>query len=178
MYLKINDLEICCEKGTKWEKLLQYLPDGGAGALGVSVRGRTFSLMEPAEEYAYARVLTYRDEEGRRIYERSLQLLFLTAVRRVYPGVHARIEHSFGQGLFIRLEGMKANAESVNRILAEMREMAEANLPYRRCAVSTADARRYFARIGQLDRLRTLQFRSFDRTRCMKSTAWRIIFTA
>ena len=82
MYLKINDIEMSCEKGEKWERLLQRLPDEGRGALGISVRGRTFSLAETAEEYAYAHVLTYKNEEGRRIYERSLQLLFLTAVRR------------------------------------------------------------------------------------------------
>ena len=162
MYLKINDIEMSCEKGERWERLLRRLPDEGRDALGISVRGRTFSLAETAEEYAYARTLTYKNEEGRRIYERSLQLLFLTAVRRAYPGAHARIEHSFGQGLFIRLEGMKANAESVDRILSEMREMAEANLPYRRCLVSTADARRYFEQTHQLDRLRTLQYRKFD----------------
>ena len=90
MYLKINDIEMSCEKGEKWERLLQRLPDEGRGALGISVRGRTFSLAETAEEYAYARVLTYKNEEGRRIYERSLQLLFLTAVRRAYPGAHAQ----------------------------------------------------------------------------------------
>lgn len=77
MYLKINDIEMSCEKGEKWERLLQRLPDEGRGALGISVRGRTFSLAETAEEYAYAHVLTYKNEEGRRIYERSLQLLFL-----------------------------------------------------------------------------------------------------
>lgn len=162
MYLKINDIEMSCEKGEKWERLLQRLPDEGRGALGISVRGRTFSLAETAEEYAYARVLTYKNEEGRRIYERSLQLLFLTAVRRAYPGAHARIEHSFGQGLFIRLENMPVNDESIRHIRKQMREMADANLPFRKTLVSTNEAKQYFEKTEQLDRLRTLQYRKFD----------------
>ena len=64
MYLKLNGLELSCAKGTRWGELLDRLPDGGAGALGISVRGRTDSLNDPAEEYAFARTLTYADEEG------------------------------------------------------------------------------------------------------------------
>ena len=74
MYLKLNGVEICCTGSECWEDLLERLPDGGVGALGVSVQGRTYSLTEPVVEYAYAHVLTFEDEEGRRIYERSLQL--------------------------------------------------------------------------------------------------------
>ena len=81
MYLKLNGIEMCCKGTEKWSELLERLPDRGAGALGVCVQGRTLSLASAVEEYAYARVLTYTDEEGRRIYERSLQLLFLTCDR-------------------------------------------------------------------------------------------------
>ena len=162
VYLKINGLEMECEKGTTWENLLEKLPDRGAGALGISVRGRTFSLNDPAEEYAYAHVLTFYDEEGRRIYERSLQMLFLTAVRKVYPGAHARIEHSFGQGIFIRLSGVEVNAQSVKRILDAMRDYVDQNLAYRWHSVSTDSAREYFRQSDQMDRLRTLKYRKID----------------
>ena len=103
VYLKLNGIEINCDGTERWGDLLCRLPDGGAGALGVSVRGRTQSLNDPVEEYAFARVLTYADEEGRRIYERSLQFLFLTAADRLYPGRRVRIRHSFAQGLYIDL---------------------------------------------------------------------------
>ena len=91
MYLKLNGIEINCAGEERWRDLLDRLPDGGAGALGVSVRGRTQSLNDRVEEYAFARTLTYADEEGRRIYERSLQFLFLTAAHRLYPGKRVRI---------------------------------------------------------------------------------------
>src|SRR5699024_376478 len=81
VYTKLNGMEMECRGTERWLDLLARLPDGGAGALGICIEGRTRSLLETVEEYAYARVLTYADEEGRRIYERSLQMLFLAAAR-------------------------------------------------------------------------------------------------
>ena len=98
MYLKLNGIEIKCAGQERWADLLPMLPDGGAGALGVSVRGRTESLNDRVDEYAFARTLTYADEEGRRIYERTLQFIMLTAAQRLYPGERVRIGHSFING--------------------------------------------------------------------------------
>jgi len=164
MYLKINGYEISCEEGIRWLDAYRLLPAERKGLkpLGISVQGRTFSLDDPAEEYAHASVLTYADEEGRRIYERSLQLLFLTAAHRVAPGAHVRIEHSFGQGIYIDLKDGAMDAALVERIEAEMRALAEQDLPIRRKRVSTGDAQEYFARTGQADRLRILNYRQYS----------------
>lgn len=162
MYLKLNGMEMCALPGETWRELIGKLPDGGAGALGVCVQGRTHSLAAPAEEYAYARVLTYADEEGRRIYERSLQLLFLAAVARLYPGAHVRIQHSFGQGLYIDMDSPDPTEEVLAQIEAGMTALVRADLPIRRLNVSTRDAAEYFARTGQQERLRILGYREFD----------------
>ena len=162
MYLKLNGVEMCCRGEERWGDLLGRLPDGGAGALGVFVQGRAHSLADRVEEYAFARVLTYADEEGRRIYERSLQFLFLTAAHRFWPDTRVRIEHSFGQGLYIAVRGVEMNGEAIAALEREMRALAEADLPLKRRVVSTREAEAYFARIGQEDRLRILHFRSFD----------------
>lgn len=162
MYLKLNGVEMCCRGEERWGDLLGRLPDGGAGALGVFVQGRAHSLADRVEEYAFARVLTYADEEGRRIYERSLQFLFLTAAHRLWPDMRVRIEHSFGQGLYIAVRGVEMNGEAIAALEREMRALAEADLPLKRRVVSTKEAEAYFARIGQEDRLRILHFRSFD----------------
>ena len=162
MYLKLNGVEMCCTGEEKWGDLLERLPDGGAGALGVLVGGKTESLGDAVEEYAFARTLTYDDEEGRRIYERSLQFLFLTAAHRLYPGERVRIRHSFAQGLYIDLPGVRVNDEVVQKLTAEMRVMADADMPIEKLSVSTEHAQEYFARTGQTDRLRILGYRRFS----------------
>ena len=159
VYLKLNGIEMCCTGEERWLDLLDRLPDGGAGALGISVQGRTCSLNDPVEEYAYARVLTYADEEGRRIYERSLQFIFLTAAHRLYPGERVRIRHSFVHGYYVDLPGVAVTEAIVARLEAEMRAIVAADLPIVKLQVSSEDARSYFARTGQLDRLRILSYR-------------------
>lgn len=159
MYLRLNGIEICCAGSERWSDLLDKLPDGGAGALGVCIQGRTHSLNAQVEEYAYARVLTYADEEGRRIYERSLQFLFLAAANRLYPHVRVRIEHSFGQGLYISMSGAAVTEEMLTAIEGEMRRMAAQDLPIGRLDMSTTGAAKYFEQTGQTDRLRILGYR-------------------
>ena len=164
MYLKLNGYEISCEMGIRWLDAMELLPEQYRvrAPLGVSVQGRTFSLNDPVEEYAHARILTYANEEGRRIYERSLQLLFLTAVHRLRPDAHVRIEHSFGQGLYIVLVGEEMGAEFVAALESEMRALVAQDLPILRKNVTTDDAQEYFARTGQTDRLRILDYRQYS----------------
>ena len=162
MYLKLNGVEIKCTGQERWIDLLDRLPDAGAGALGVLVRGRTQSLNDGVEEYAFARTLTYADEEGRRIYERSLQFVFLTAAHRLYPGKRVRIRHSFAQGLYIDLPNVAVTGAIVAALKAEMERIVAADLPIQRFSVSTEDARDYFTRTGQADRLRILGYRRFS----------------
>ncbi|MBR3274343.1 MAG: nucleoside kinase [Clostridia bacterium] len=162
MYLKLNGVEIECTGQERWIDLLDRLPDAGAGALGVLVRGRTQSLNDGVEEYAFARTLTYADEEGRRIYERSLQFVFLTAAHRLYPGKRVRIRHSFAQGLYIDLPNVAVTGAIVAALKAEMGRIVAADMPIQRFSVSTEDARDYFTRTGQTDRLRILGYRRFS----------------
>ena len=162
MYLKLNGVEMECTGQEKWIELLERLPDGGVGALGVSVRGRTESLNAPVEEYAFAKTLTYADEEGRRIYERSLQFVFLTAAHRLYPGKRVRIRHSFAQGLYIDLPDVAVTEVIVADLKAEMQRIVAADMPIQRLCMSTDDARDYFTRTGQTDRLRILGYRRFN----------------
>lgn len=163
VYLKLDGYEIGIREGASWSEALEMLPEDRktVSPLGVSVQGRTYSLNDPAVEYSHAHVLCYKDEEGRRIYERSLQLLFITAVYRINPKLRVRIEHSFGSGLFISVGEGEADAALLSRIEAEMRALAQADLPIERQQVTTDDAQNYFARTGQSDRLRILNYRQY-----------------
>ena len=160
MYLKLNDIELCCEPGTRWKDLLRFLPDGGKGTLGIRVKGKTHGLNESAQEYVYAATLTFADEEGRRIYERSLCMLFLCAVSRVFPALHVRMEHSLGRGIMAVVP--RAPKGWTEPVEAEMRRIVAEDAPFIRKSVSTSDALRYFEENGQIERLRILRYREFD----------------
>lgn len=44
--------------------------------------------------------LTYAQEEGARIYERSLRFVLLLAIRELLPGVRVRMENTTQTGLY------------------------------------------------------------------------------
>ena len=143
--------------GATWRELIEE-----PGALGVSVQGRTISLNAPAEDGAQAHVLTYLDEEGRRIYERTLQFVLLAAANRVIPGRRVRIEHSFGDALFVRLPKTTVTRELVRRIEGEMRKLVEADVPIPLTNCTKEEANAYFVKTGQKDKQRLFRYRNLE----------------
>ena len=164
MRIRLNGHEIECAGGATWEQLLGELPAAELARqpLGVSVQGRTFSLAELAEGGADARVITYADSEGRRIYERSLQFLFLAALKREYPEARARFEHSYGHGLFTQITGAQASAAMARRVEQQMRRLVEEDQPFEASDATKGEAIDYFAKTGQTGKVRLLKYRSFD----------------
>ena len=84
-----------------------------AGALAAMRGGQVLALNEPLRESCALTPITMDDEEGRRIYERSLRMMMLLAARRLFPGEQVRIEYSAGQGVFVRLPGLTLSPELV-----------------------------------------------------------------
>lgn len=72
--------------------------------------------------------LNGKNEEDRRIYERSARLLLLLALRDIAPGAKARFDHSIGRGIYLNVSGVSLTASLVRRIEARMHELSRANL--------------------------------------------------
>ena len=70
-----------------------------------------------------------RNEEDRRIYERSARLVLLLALREAAPGARVRFEHSIGRGIYLNVTGVSLTASLVRRIEAKMREVVRRDLP-------------------------------------------------
>ncbi len=125
--------------------------------LGVSIGGRSLGLSSPAK--GEARALTFADEEGRRIYERSLRFLLLMAIEHIMPYTRVRVENSLGRGLLITVQGVKIGDALLKKIETEMRLLSEAKLPFVLSEVSTKEAIDYFASREQYDKTQLLQWR-------------------
>lgn len=106
--------------------------------------------------------ITLKEEEGRRVYERSLRFVMLLAVRRLHPGQRVRIEYSVGRGVLVQLPGMTLTAAQVAALETEMRRITADNLPFIRKVWKLEDAKRYFADEGQTDKEALLQLRPFQ----------------
>ena len=130
------------------------------GVLAVQQQGRVLELFDFVTRDGEIRPLTLADEEGRRIYERSLRFVALLAFRRLMPGQQVRIEYSVGGGVFLHTPGHELTAEEVSAVESEMRRIVEADLPFDKQEWSLDDATAYFAEDGQRDKVELLKRRT------------------
>ena len=131
--------------------------NGLSDVLAVSVGGRPEDLGSPAKGEAHA--LTYADEEGRRIYERSLRFVLLCAVNRLMPGTRIRIENSYGMGVLVTVKDADLGEGAIKKIEADMKTICSQALPFTLTEVSKEEAIAYFNSVGQTDKADLLSWR-------------------
>lgn len=130
--------------------------------LGVLRGGRTMELHETLEEDCILQPVTFADEEGRRIYERSLRFVLLLAVRRLLPGMHLRIEHSLGYGVYMRILEKELDEKTVAALEKEMQKIVSEDLPFIKERWSREKAIAYFEKEKAADKTRLLSYRPYD----------------
>ena len=129
------------------------------GVLAVQQRGRVLELYDSVTRDGALRPLTLADEEGRRIYERSLRFVAVLAFRQLMPGQQVRIEYSVGGGVFLHTPGRELTAEDAEAIRREMQRITEENLSFDKREWSLDDAIAYFEEDGQPDKVELLKRR-------------------
>ncbi len=137
-----------------------FYPNRVPRPVAASLNGRVRPLNWAPDTDCALRVLDYTDEEGRRVYERSLRFLFLLAVRDVLPGARVRIQHSVGYGLYIDINA-DLTQEIVELIEGRMRALRDAALPLVRERWTREQAIDHFTREGQTDKVRLLAYRPY-----------------
>ena len=148
------------EKGATVMQCLRALDADLSGVLAVQQGGRVLELTDVILREGEIRPLTLRDEEGRRIYERSLRFVALLAFRRLMPGQAVRIEYSVGGGVFLHTPGHDLTAEEMTAVEAEMRCIVAEDLPFDKQEWSLDDAIAYFEEDGQADKVELLKRRT------------------
>ena len=148
------------EAGMTVMQCLLALSADTQGVLAVQQGGRVLELTDAVTRGGELRPLTLRDEEGRRIYERSLRFVMLLAFRRLMPGQRVRIEYSVGGGVFLHAPGRELTAADASAVEAEMRAIVAADLPFDKREWSLDDAIAYFEERGQQDKVELLKRRT------------------
>lgn len=145
---------------TVGEAVRTLLKPEEAGRVLCAMRdGTCLELGEPLSENCEIRPLTYRDEEGRRVYERSLRFLFLLSLKRLYPEKRVRMLNSVGYGLYMRFIGGNPDHEMIRAIEADMRELVKQDLPFEKEIWTRKDAIAYFEKVGWDDKAELLKYR-------------------
>jgi uridine kinase len=102
------------------------------------------------------------DEDGVRVYSRSLCLVFLRATQELFPASQVRFEHSLSRGFYGEVEHpdqSRFTEKDLRAIGDRMREIVAANEPIVKETVALAEAIAIFERSGQMDKVRLLQYK-------------------
>jgi uridine kinase len=101
------------------------------------------------------------NDEGMRIYVRSLSFVFIRAARELFPGSKVSIEHSISKGLYCEVDGQTPmTLEAVTRLQERMVEIIERNERFIRMTMPREEAIRLFQERGQMDKVRLYKRRS------------------
>lgn len=157
----IGDKSDCFASGsTVGEAVQKLLPPAEAAQVLCAMRGGVcLELNEALVQDTVLRPLTYRDEEGRRVYERTLRFLFLLSMKRLYPDKKVRMLNSVGYGLYIRLTDGEMGHDMARAIEQDMRLLVEQDLPFEKESWTCEEAIAYFEKEGWMDKAQLLRYR-------------------
>ena len=104
--------------------------------------------------------IDYTSYAGRSVYCNSLCFLLCKAAKDLYPDCKIVLRRPISKGYFCSIDKRdgtpltQADADAIN---ARMREIAEADMPFRRHEVRTEEAIALFEKMGYQDKVRLLQ---------------------
>lgn len=140
----------------------EMMPEQADKVLACFCQGAVLELNDQLNTSCVLTPITYFDEEGRRIYERSLRFVLLIAAHRLFPDYSLNVEHSIGQGVYIQMDGQRLNPADVDSLEGMMRDVVEEDLPFELSRWTRQEAISYFEAQGDLDKARLLSYRPYD----------------
>ena len=133
--------------------------------LAAMLGGEIFNLSFVPKRECEFRLIRYSDDEGRRVYERTLRFVLILAVRRLLPSARVIVQYSMGQGVFITIskEGDgQLTDEDVSMLKKEMEFITSSAFKLYRSRRSINEAVERFSSDGQLDKVKLLSWRNFS----------------
>lgn len=100
------------------------------------------------------------NDDGMRIYTRSLSFLLIKAANDLFPDRKVIISHSISKGIFCEITGeTPLSDEEVSKIEDRMRELVDKKIPFVKKILSIEEAKEIFSKTGRLDRFRAIEYR-------------------
>ncbi len=115
-------------------------------ALAITVNGEVWDLSRPITEDSLVSILTWRDDEGKKVFWHSSAHLMAEALEALYPGVKFGIGPAIAQGFYydVDLGDRKLGQEDLDLIEKKMRELANKANNFNRRTVGKTEASEYF----------------------------------
>jgi uridine kinase len=149
--------------GTRLAEVLDVACEGRVPAVAATVDGHLTELDAPLAHDAAIRPICLNDDDGTRIYRRSLILLLSTAVGELFPGASIAVKHAAttAGAYFCRVHGrVPFTLSELEAITRRMNEIVAEDSRITKVPVSIDEAVRLFEERGQDDTARLLRHRT------------------
>lgn len=149
-------------RGTPVGLFLKVLPEASnPPIMGAVVNNELRELTYPIEMDSYVRPITMSDEDGARIYRRSVTFLLEAAFDELFPEAILKVDHSVSSGgFYCEVTGREPlSMEELSSLEGRMQEMVRQDLPFERKVIPLKEAIEHFQKSGQLEKVRLLKYR-------------------
>ncbi|HHY14148.1 MAG TPA: threonine--tRNA ligase, partial [Thermoanaerobacterales bacterium] len=110
-------------------------------AIAAKIDGEIVGLDTPIVKDCDLEIITFEDDEGKRIYRHSASHILAQAVKRLYPNVKLGIGPAIENGFYYDFDVKKAfTPEDLDAIEKEMQLIIKENLPYEKIVVDREKA--------------------------------------
>jgi uridine kinase len=149
------------ERALTLQAFLAGEPDREAPIVGAIVNGELRELTYPIEMESEVRPITMAEEDGMRIYRRSLTFLLAAAFEELHPGERLEVEHSVAHGGYHCQVGSRPELSEgeLRSLESRMRELVQQDLPLVKSQVPLQEAIDHFETKGFRDKARLLAYR-------------------
>ncbi|MBO6062301.1 MAG: nucleoside kinase [Clostridia bacterium] len=131
--------------------------------LAARIGGEIFNLNYTPMHEAQIDLLYYAEEEGVKVYERTLQFVLIMCMRRLFPNASVFVRYSLGEGVYMTVSKEPAFSEEDMLLLKEeMKSVIASDLPLQRKRLGISEAIALFEKDGQLDKAQLLKWRRFS----------------
>jgi len=113
------------------------------------------------EKDCKVRFIDLNDEDGMRIYRRSLYFILIKAAYDLFPERRVVISHAVSKGLFCEIRGEKElEPEEVEQLEARMHEIVSMEIPFLKREIPIDEAEELFKSTGRMDRYNAIKHRN------------------
>lgn len=116
-------------------------------------------LRQPLKEDCHVRFIDLSEEDGMRIYRRSLYFIYIKALQDVLPGVVTVLSHAVSKGLYCEVKGSKITKIDVQNVEDRMRELVSSAIPFNKSTISLEEGKTLFQETGRIDKFNTIMYR-------------------
>lgn len=147
----LDNSKLECENGKTVYEIAKQISDGLARvAVGAIVNGKVVETTCPITEDSTLQILTFKDEEGKKIYRHTCAHILAQAMKSLYPTVKLAIGPAIENGFYYDFDFVTPITRAeLEKVETEMKKIIKANYPITRFTLPKKEALELMSGFGE-----------------------------